>query len=50
MIELKKAYEEWQSLQPIDEQTQYRLSQRFNIDFNYNSNHISNQITLLLKK
>ncbi len=37
---LDKAYSQWLALQPLDEQTQYRMSQRFTIDFNYNSNHI----------
>lgn len=40
MTQLEKAYAQWSALQPLDEQTQYRLSQRFTIDFNYNSNHI----------
>lgn len=40
MTPLDKAYSEWLALQPLDEQTRYRISQRFTIDFNYNSNHI----------
>ncbi len=40
MTRLEKAYSEWLALQPLDEQTRYRISQRFTIDFNYNSNHI----------
>lgn len=40
MTSLEKAYSKWLSLQPLDEQTQYRISQRFTVDFNYNSNHI----------
>jgi Fic family protein len=37
---LEKAYNHWLELQPLDENERYRLSQRFTIDFNYNSNHI----------
>lgn len=40
MTILESAYKQWQDLQPLDEQIRYRLSQRFTIDFNYNSNHI----------
>jgi Fic family protein len=40
MNSLEKAYNHWLELQPLDENTKYRLSQRFTIDFNYNSNHI----------
>ncbi len=40
MTTIEKAYAEWLSLQPLDEQTKYRISQRFTIDFNFNSNHI----------
>jgi len=40
MTKLDKAYAQWMALQPLDEQTKYRMSQRFTIDFNYNSNHI----------
>ncbi|MCD8309746.1 MAG: Fic family protein [Prevotellaceae bacterium] len=40
MTPLDKAYSEWLALQPLDAQTQYKISQRFTIDFNYNSNHI----------
>lgn len=40
MAALEKAYNEWLALQPFNEQTRYKLSQRFTIDFNYNSNHI----------
>lgn len=38
--ELNKAITDWQGLQPINESDRYRLSQRFTVDFNYNSNHI----------
>ncbi len=40
MTPLEKAYAQWQALLPLDETTQFKLSQRFTIDFNYNSNHI----------
>ncbi|MCD8291890.1 MAG: Fic family protein [Prevotella sp.] len=40
MAALEKAYNEWLAMQPLDEQTRYKLRQRFTIDFNYNSNHI----------
>ena len=37
---LQVALEKWQSLQPLSENDLSRLSRRFSIDFNYNSNHI----------
>ena len=40
MNELERVYNEWLSLQPLSERVRYHLSQRFTIDFNYNSNHI----------
>ncbi len=40
MEAIDKAYAEWLALQPLDDDTRYRVSQRFTIDFNYNSNHI----------
>lgn len=30
----------WQDLQPLSEKDMERLSRRFTVDFNYNSNHI----------
>lgn len=33
-------YQKWLSLQPLTERKQYLLSQRFTVDYNYNSNHI----------
>ena len=33
-------YQKWLSLQPLPERKQYLLSQRFTVDYNYNSNHI----------
>lgn len=37
---LESILDKWQKLQPLSEIDQNRLSQRFTIDFNYNSNHI----------
>jgi len=37
---LQTALENWQRLQPLTERDRNRLSRRFTIDFNYNSNHI----------
>lgn len=37
---LQTALEKWQMLQPLTERDRNRLSRRFTIDFNYNSNHI----------
>ena len=37
---LQTALENWQRLQPLTERDKNRLSRRFTIDFNYNSNHI----------
>ena len=39
-LTLEKAFEAWQNLQPLSEDDRERLSRRFTIDFNYNSNHI----------
>lgn len=39
-LTLEKALEEWKKLQPLTEHDRDRLSRRFTIDFNYNSNHI----------
>ena len=37
---LLSALEKWQKLQPLSEIDKGRLSRRFTVDFNYNSNHI----------
>lgn len=37
---LNKAIDAWQALQPLSEKDRERLSRRFTVDFNYNSNHI----------
>lgn len=39
-LTLEKAIGEWQKIQPLSESDKARLSRRFTIDFNYNSNHI----------
>ena len=40
MEKVTTLYQQWLSIQPLDEHKQYLLSQRFTIDYNYNSNHI----------
>ena len=39
-LNIKKALAAWQELQPLSEKDTDRLSRRFTVDFNYNSNHI----------
>ena len=39
-LNIKKALEAWHSLQPLSDRDRERLSRRFTVDFNYNSNHI----------
>ncbi|MBR4918068.1 MAG: Fic family protein [Bacteroidales bacterium] len=39
-LNIKKAMEAWQALQPLSEKDKDRLNRRFTVDFNYNSNHI----------
>ena len=39
-LNIKKALVAWQELQPLSEKDRERLSRRFTVDFNYNSNHI----------
>lgn len=38
--QLQQVLSQWQAMQPLSERDQMRLSQRFTVDFNYNSNHI----------
>lgn len=40
MNKIEALFKEWQSLQPLKEQDQSRLDQKFMLEFNYNSNHI----------
>lgn len=37
---LQAALEKWQEIQPLSQHDRDRLSRRFTVDFNYNSNHI----------
>ena len=39
-LNIKKALAAWQDLLPLSEKDKDRLSRRFTVDFNYNSNHI----------
>ena len=39
-LNIKKALAAWQKLQPLSDKDRERLSRRFTVDFNYNSNHI----------
>ena len=39
-LNIKKALAAWRALQPLKEKDRDRLSRRFTVDFNYNSNHI----------
>ncbi len=39
-LNLRKALAAWRDLQPLSEKDRERLSRRFTVDFNYNSNHI----------
>ncbi len=40
MNTIETLFKEWQSLQPVKEEYQQRLDQKFMLEFNYNSNHI----------
>jgi len=39
-LNIRKALEAWRALLPLSEKDRGRLSRRFTVDFNYNSNHI----------
>lgn len=39
-LNINKALTAWQNIQPLSEKDRERLSRRFTIDFNYNSNHL----------
>ena len=39
-LNIKKALAAWQELQPLSDKDRERLSRRFTVDFNYNSNYI----------
>ena len=40
MTKLEDIYAKWQQLQPLSSQDEKRLNRKFELDFNYNSNHI----------
>lgn len=40
MTKLEALYDQWCGLQPLSSRKQYLLSQRFTVDYNFNSNHI----------
>lgn len=40
MDKLASIYQQWQEIQPLSPRKQYLLSQRFTVDYNFNSNHI----------
>ena len=40
MNKIESLYQEWQSLQPISQEVQNTIDQKFMLEFNYNSNHI----------
>ena len=40
MDKLQALYDKWKALQPLNERKQFLLSQRFTVEYNYNSNHI----------
>ncbi len=39
-LNIAKAIEAWRSIQPLSERDRERLSRKFTVDFNFNSNHI----------
>ena len=39
-LTLEKAIGAWKKIQPLSENDRQKLSRRFTVDFNYNSNHI----------
>ena len=40
MDKIEILYQKWLALRPLPERKRYLLSQRFMVDYNYNSNHI----------
>ena len=40
MTKIEQLYSQWQALQPITDVARQRLSRKFMLEFNYNSNHI----------
>ena len=39
-LNINKAIDAWNGIQPISERDRERLSRKFTVDFNFNSNHI----------
>ncbi|MGN1219320.1 MAG: Fic family protein, partial [Candidatus Cryptobacteroides sp.] len=39
-LNITKAIEAWKGIQPLSERDRERLSRKFTVDFNFNSNHI----------
>ena len=39
-MDWEKTYESWKALQPLSEKDEARLSRKFTVEFNFNSNHI----------
>ncbi len=37
---LDQTYKKWLSLQPLSERQQHKLSMKFSVEYNYNSNHM----------
>ena len=40
MKKIEQIFEEWMALQPLSDEKQHLLSQRFSVEYNFNSNHI----------
>ena len=40
MEKIESVFQKWQSLQPLSDTDSYRLSKKFTVEYNYNSNHI----------
>ena len=40
MTKIEEVYDKWQRLLPLNPQDEKRLNRKFELDFNYNSNHI----------
>lgn len=39
-LTLDEVFAEWRALQPLDDDTRQRLSRKFAVEYNYNSNNI----------
>lgn len=46
MEKVEALYNKWKAFQPLTEQKQYLFSQRFTVEYNYNSNHIEGNTLL----